>query len=45
MKCPKIITAKTIDDHTLLVEFDNQKKKKQDISPLLKNGFTFKPVQ
>jgi len=37
MKCPKIITAKTIDDHTLLVEFDNQKKKKYDLSPLLKN--------
>ena len=36
MNYPKIETAKTINDHTLLVEFDNKQKKMYDITPLLK---------
>ena len=39
MKYPKIETAKTIDEHTLLIEFDNKQKKKYDITPLLKKIF------
>lgn len=35
MQCPKVKSALAIDDHTLLVEFDNNEKKKYDISPLL----------
>ena len=35
MRCPKVQSASTIDDHTLLVEFDNSEKKQYDISPLL----------
>lgn len=34
---PKIQSAKTIDSHTLLIKFDNNKKKQYDIRPLLKN--------
>lgn len=36
MKYPRIISAAAIDNHTLLIEFDNQKKKKYDVKPLLK---------
>jgi hypothetical protein len=53
MQYPKIKSAKAIDDHTLVVEFDNNEKKKYDISPLLekemfsplKNPALFKAVQ
>ena len=53
MKHPKIKFAKAIDNHTLLIEFDNQQKKKYDITPLLqkemffplKNPAIFKAVQ
>ncbi len=52
MTHPKIITAKAIDDHTLIIEFDNQQKRKYDITPLLekkifavlKNPALFKAV-
>jgi hypothetical protein len=50
---PKIHSASAINDHTLLVEFDNQQKKEYDITPLLqkemfiplKNLALFKAVQ
>lgn len=50
---PKIRSAKAIDDHTLLIEFDNRQQKKYDITPLLqkemffplKNRALFKAVQ
>ena len=32
---PKVKSASTIDDHTLLIEFDNNQKKKYDLTPLL----------
>ena len=35
MNYPKINSAKAIDDHTLLIEFDNSAKKVYDITPLL----------
>jgi hypothetical protein len=34
MNYPKVLSAKAIDDNTLLVEFDNRQKKKYDVSPL-----------
>jgi hypothetical protein len=53
MPYPRIQSARPIDDHTLLVEFDNQQKRKYDITPLLKkemftplkNPALFKSVQ
>ena len=53
MSYPKIQSAIAIDDHTLLIEFDNQQKKKYDITPLLEremfyplnNPALFKAVQ
>ncbi|MDY0374921.1 MAG: DUF2442 domain-containing protein [Desulfobacterium sp.] len=53
MKHPRIKSARAIDSHTLLVEFDNSQKKKYDIRPLLnkemfsllKNQAFFKAVQ
>ena len=41
---PKINSASTIDDHTLLIEFDNNQKKTYDITPLLKNE-VFQPLK
>ncbi|AOS84254.1 hypothetical protein BIU88_08990 [Chlorobaculum limnaeum] len=35
MKYPKVKAVSTLDDNTLLVEFDNDEKKKYDITPLL----------
>ena len=53
MKCPKIKSASAIDNHTLLVEFENKQKRKYDVSPLfdremfspLKNPVFFKALQ
>ncbi len=53
MNYPKVLSAKAIDDNTLLVEFDNRQKKKYDVSPLLqkemflplKNPAFFKEVK
>ena len=53
MRYPRIRYAQAIDNHNLLVEFDNSEKKKYDISPLLaheifeplKNPAFFKAVQ
>lgn len=35
MSYPKILSARATDAHTLLVEFDNNQKRKYDITPLL----------
>lgn len=53
MRCPKVKSALAIDDHTLLVEFDNDEKRKYDVTPLLRkdmfsrlrNPAFFKSVQ
>ncbi len=53
MNYPKINSAKAIDNHTLLIEFDNAAKKLYDITPLLekemfaalKNSAFFKNVR
>jgi hypothetical protein len=53
MQCPKVKSVSAIDDHTLLVVFDNREKKKYDVSPLLgkemfaplKNPVLFKAVK
>lgn len=50
---PRIESAKTIDDHTLVIKFNNKQKRKYDITPLLekemfaplKNQALFKAVQ
>ncbi len=53
MKYPKIKSVLALDDHTLVVEFDNKEKKKYDVTPLLskkmfaplKNPALFKAVK
>lgn len=37
-------SVKAIDDHVLLVEFDNHQRKKYDVSPLLKQEM-FSPLK
>ena len=37
MKYPRIHSVKAIDNHTLIVEFDNYEKRKYDITPLLES--------
>ena len=44
MTCPKIQSAKAVDDHTLVIEFNNKQKKKYDITPLLKREM-FDPLK
>ena len=39
MDYPKILSAVAIDNHTLLIEFEDKKKKTYDIRPLLKKMF------
>lgn len=36
MKYPRILSVVAIDNHTLLIEFDNNQKKKYDVKPLFK---------
>ena len=53
MAYPKVQSAQAIDDHTLVIEFDNQQKKKYEMTSLrekqmfipLKNPALFKAVQ
>lgn len=53
MNSPKIKMATALDDHTLLIEFDNAERKQYDIRPLLdremftplRNPALFKAVQ
>ena len=50
---PKVVAAKAIDTHTLLIEFDNHEIKQYDVNPLLdkdmfaplKDANLFKEVQ
>ncbi len=35
MDYPKVKSAKALDGHTLLIEFDNNEKKLYDVGPLL----------
>ena len=35
MMYPRVKSVKVVDKHTLLVEFDNQQKRKYDVMPLL----------
>ena len=44
MQYPKIKSVKVIDNYILLVEFDNNKKKKYDVGPLL-NKTMFSPLK
>ena len=44
MNQPKIINASAIDDHSLLIEFDNHQKKTYDINPLLEKEM-FAPLR
>ncbi|MGC9387355.1 MAG: DUF2442 domain-containing protein [Hydrogenovibrio sp.] len=43
MQYPRIKSASAIDNHTLMVEFDNNEMKKYDVSPLL-NKEMFAPL-
>lgn len=43
MGIPRIKSASPLDDHTLIVEFDNHQKRKYDIFPLLSKR-TFEPL-
>jgi len=53
MSHPKVKAVSAIDDHTLIVEFDNSEKKRYDVRPLfekkmfqpLKDPKLFKAVQ
>jgi len=44
MNYPKILSAVATDSRTLLIEFDNKKKRKYDITPLLKKKM-FSPLK
>ena len=44
MRYPKVKSALAIDDHTLLVEFDNDEKRKYDVTPLLRKAM-FSPLR
>ncbi len=44
MQHPKVRSASAINNHTLLVEFDNNEKKKYDVSPLLSKNI-FAPLR
>lgn len=44
MSYPKVKTVSAIDDHTLIVEFDNSHKKKYDVQPLLEKKM-FHPLK
>jgi hypothetical protein len=44
MNIPKIKSASPIDDHTLMVVFDNNHKRKYDIQPLLSISM-FEPLK
>ncbi len=44
MLCPKIRSVETIDDHTLVVEFDNAQKRQYDVTPLLEREL-FAPLR
>lgn len=41
MQYPRIRSAKAINDHILLVEFENHERRKYDINPLLEKGIFY----
>jgi hypothetical protein len=53
MNIPKIVSATAVDDHTLVIQFDNSAKKRYNVTPLfgkamfvpLKNPALFKSVK
>lgn len=44
MNYPRVQSARAIDDHTLVIEFNNKERKKYDITPLLENDM-FSPLR
>jgi len=44
MNFPKVQSAIAVDNHTLVIEFDNRQKKKYDITPLLEKDM-FSPLK
>ncbi len=44
MHTPKIKTAIALNDHVLLIEFDNQQRKIYDVTPLLSRAM-FEPLK
>ena len=44
MPYPKVKSAQAVDERTLIIEFDNQQKKKYDITPLLEKNM-FSPLK
>ncbi len=44
MQYPRVKSASAIDNHTLLVEFDNSQLRKYDVTPLLKREM-FSPLK
>ena len=44
MTYPRIQSAKAVDAHTLIIEFNNKQKKKYDITPLLEKEM-FAPLK
>jgi len=44
MRYPRVQNATAINDHTLLIEFDDKSKKLYDISPLLEREM-FRPLK
>jgi len=44
MQYPRIKSALAIDNYTLMVEFDNNEKKKYDVAPLLSRDM-FSPLK
>jgi hypothetical protein len=44
MKYPKVKSVLAIDNHNLIVEFDNNEKKRYDVAPLL-NKEMFSPLK
>jgi hypothetical protein len=44
MQFPKVKSVAVVDDHTLLIEFDNQQKKHYDVEPLFSKKM-FEPLK
>ncbi|MCI5165254.1 MAG: DUF2442 domain-containing protein [Candidatus Electrothrix sp. GM3_4] len=44
MNYPKVRSVKAIDNHILIVEFDNNQKKQYDVAPLLEKEM-FSPLK
>jgi len=43
MSYPKVKSVQAVDDHTLLIEFDNQQMKRYDVQPLFSSEM-FRPL-